>query len=183
MNTYSLHYPLNSLGGCGRPSPNGIDMLSFTVTAVTDAFNMVAAVQFEITSYGFDTPESKRLRALLFLFFGITFDDENQVTADTIQNYNYVSGTGSPPEDCHAQPETKTSLISYAGVFGRIQSLLQAPRPVKAERPWLHCLEDYSFFTEHLVGSDGLENQSAPLAAEYYNYRRELPSASSRLKR
>ena len=58
-------------------------------------------------------------------------------------------------------------LIGMAGVFNNINALLQTPRA--ASLPWLHCLEDYSFFTEHLVGSDGRENLSAPLAAVRWN--------------
>lgn len=51
--------------------------------------------------------------------------------------------------------------------------------PNGLDRPWLNCLEDYAFFTEHLVGSDGLENQSAPLAAVQFDRRSKQPNQSS----
>ncbi|KAM0795943.1 hypothetical protein BDR22DRAFT_966520 [Usnea florida] len=105
---------------------------------------MAAAVQSQIKSFRFNTPAAKKLRDLLFLFFGITFGDQNQINAEKAPDYIYIQG-----------------------VFDSINALLQTPRATGL--PWLHCLEDYSFFTEHLVGSDGRENVSAPLAAEHFN--------------
>ena len=95
-NIFTLHSPGTSPGGCSRTLPNGVNMLQHTVTAFTDAFNMAAAVQFQIKSFSFNTPAAKKLRDLLFLFFGITFGNQNQISAEKAPDYLYVQG-GEPP--------------------------------------------------------------------------------------
>lgn len=42
--------------------------------------------------------------------------------------------------------------------------------------PWLRCLEDYAFFSRHILGADGKEDLrlGAPLAAEYYMTRSKV---------
>ena len=57
-NTFTLHSPATSPGGCSRTLPNGVNMLLHTVAAFTDAFTMAAAVQSQIRSFRFDTPEA-----------------------------------------------------------------------------------------------------------------------------
>ena len=105
-NIFTLHSPATSPGGCSRTLPNGVNMLSHTVTAFTDAFTMAAAVQSEIKSFRFDTPAAGRLRSLLFLFFGITFGDQNQVNAEKARDYIYVQG---------AEPALTTSIADRLG--------------------------------------------------------------------
>ena len=94
---FTLHSPATSPGGCSRTLPNGVNMLSHTVTAFTDAFTMAGAVQSQIKSFRFDTTASKKLRNLFFLFFGITFGDQNQINAEKAQDYIYVQGAEPAP--------------------------------------------------------------------------------------
>ena len=91
-NIFTLHSPTASPGGCSRTLPNGVNMLLHTVAAFTEPFTIAAAVQSQIRSLGLDTPEAKKLRNLLFLFSGITFVDENQISAEKAQDFNYVLG-------------------------------------------------------------------------------------------
>lgn len=72
VNTFNLDDPVNGPGGCHRNAPNGVPMLSYALDATTDAFNMATTVNTTINNYKGST--GKRLRALLFLFFGISFE-------------------------------------------------------------------------------------------------------------
>ena len=90
---FMLDDPIRGPGGCGRNAPNGVDMLPHTLTAVSDAFDMIAAVQSQIKLFSFLTPDAQKLRKLLFLFFGITFGDTNEINVEKAQNYTFVQGT------------------------------------------------------------------------------------------
>ena len=139
-NVFTLHSPATSPGGCSRTFPNGVNMLLHTVTAFTDAFTMAAAVQSEIKSFRFDTPAAKKLRSLLFLFFGITFGDQNQINTEKARDYVYVQGaepalTTSIADRLgrclyqHKQPlaEPESRGISMASLLGRLLLLFGAP--------------------------------------------------------
>ena len=93
VQTFNIDNPIRGPGGCGRISPNGVDMLPHTVNAVSDAFDMIAAVQSQIKLFRFYTPDAQKLRRLLFLFFGITYGDVNQINVEKVQNYTFVQGT------------------------------------------------------------------------------------------
>lgn len=89
--TFRFHLPLIGVGGCNR-YVNGVSTLSWALTATSDAFNMAATVGQQIGSYNINSPSSRRLRGLLFVFFGVTFGDEYQLSPDSVQNYTYVEG-------------------------------------------------------------------------------------------
>lgn len=63
-------------------------------------------------------------------------------------------------------------LISCADTFGNVSAVLTIPARRSRKRPWFNCLEDYAFFTEHLVDSNGVENMTAELAAVYWDQKR-----------
>ena len=140
-NIFTLHNPTTSPGGCSRTLPNGVNMVLHTVTAFTDAFTMAAAVQSQIKSVRFDTPAAKELRVLLFLFFGITFGDQNQISTDKARDYIYVQGaesalttsTANQLGRClyqHKQPlaEPESCGINMASLLGRLLLFHGAPR-------------------------------------------------------
>ena len=95
-NHFTLHSPGTSPGGCDRILTNDVNMLQHTVAAFTDAFNMAIAVRLQITTFRFNTPPAKKLRDLLFLFFGITFGDQNQINAEKAPDFIYVQGEEEP---------------------------------------------------------------------------------------
>ena len=105
-NIFTLHNPTTSPGGCSRTLPSGVNMVSHAVTAFTDAFTMAEAVQSQIKPFRFDTPAAKKLRSLLFLFFGITFGDQNQINTEKARDYIYVQG---------AEPALTTSTANLLG--------------------------------------------------------------------
>ena len=137
---FTLHSPATSPGGCSRTLPNGVNMLSHTVTAFTDAFTMAAAVQSQIKSFDFDTPAAEKLRSLLFLFFGITFGDQNQIDTEKARDYIYVQGaepalttsTANRLRRCHHQhqqplAEPESCGFTMASLLGRLLLFLGAP--------------------------------------------------------
>ena len=117
-NVFTLHSPATSPGGCIRTLPNGVNMVLHTVTAFTDAFTMAAAVQSQIKSFKFDTPAAQKLRSLLFLFFGITFGNQNQINTEKARDYIYVQG---------AEPALTTSIADQLGrcLYQHKQSLAE----------------------------------------------------------
>lgn len=162
LDTFRVDTPVNGPGGCSRDSPNGQYMLWPVIEATGDAFNTAALVQQQLGSYNVNSPSSKRLRGLLFLFFGITFGDTYQLSPDSVANYTYVKGARLSLR--HPTKWMMDLLISKAGVFDKVNALLTAPSNIPERLPWFHCLEDYAFFTKYLVGTD-------VLAARYYNIR------------
>ena len=93
--TFNLRDPSTGPGGCDRNAPNGVYMQTYVLTAVTDAFSMAEKVYQQIDLYGLDNPSSKRLRALLYIFFGITFDEDFELTERKVKYFNYVKGPRS----------------------------------------------------------------------------------------
>lgn len=96
LDTFRVDTPVDGVGGCNRNAPNGQYMLSYVVEAAGDAFSTAALVQQQLGSYNFNSPSAKRLRGLLFLFFGITFVDTYQLNPNSVANYTYVKGATRP---------------------------------------------------------------------------------------
>jgi len=42
--------------------------------------------------------------------------------------------------------------------------------------PRFRCLEDYAFYSEHLLDNDGKEDANAPLAAQHNNAKSNFPT-------
>lgn len=64
--------------------------------AAGDAFTMADTVGSQIGNYNADTASSERLRALLFLFFGITFEGRFQLSPNSVASYDYVKSARLP---------------------------------------------------------------------------------------
>ena len=163
-NTFNFDPPTAG-GGCGRTAPNGVSMMDYSVNAVGDAFDMAMIVLRQLGHYSLPTANAVRLRGLLFLFFGITFTTPGyQLDPSSWEAFVYVESAGL----LFSQPATRRDgeiANQLAGVFIDVNALLYNQQYPPGGRPWFHCLEDYAFYTQHLVGRDGLENMSAPLAA------------------
>lgn len=111
-NVFQLDQPFRTVrGGCARNGPNGWPMLNHAIEATSDAFEMAASVQQQIGLYNRDSADSRKLRALFFLFFGITFGDGFQISPGKEANYTYVRRT-IPPLKLPLWQETVTLLIS-----------------------------------------------------------------------
>ena len=93
-NTFNFHSPDNGVGACRRNSPNNVYMAAHSGFAATDAFGMAntAQAQLQIPSYRYNSDSSRRVRNLLFLFFGITFGPGNRIDDNKAQNYTYITG-------------------------------------------------------------------------------------------
>ena len=59
-------------------------------------------------------------------------------------------------------------MCTAEDIFSRMSQL---NGPNGRNLPWLRCLEDYAFFSEHVLGPDGKEDnrRGVTLAAEHYN--------------
>lgn len=146
---FNLHPPA-SAGGCGRNTINNVPMMPYLLTAVEDALGMAQDAHFQIYQTMFPTPTRRRVRGLFYIILGITFVESGQPSPGSRTRFTYVDS-----------------------VFEGIVNLFSISPSDRADRPFFHCLVDYAFCTKQLVGNDGLENISAPLAAVTFN--RRLP--------
>lgn len=81
-------YDPNQRGGCNRTAPNGIPMMQHTLASLGGVLSIVDSVNRNISNY----PTQVSTRGLLFLFFGITFQENHQLTtdADNLNAYNNI---------------------------------------------------------------------------------------------
>ena len=63
----------------------------------------------------------------------------------------------------------ESALNCFTGIFEDINHVLEHPDQDKQLLPSLNCLEDFAIFTEHMIGTDGKENMSAPLVSHVKN--------------
>ena len=124
LDTFRVDSPVTGVGGCARDAPNGQYMLFYVVEATGDAFDTAAIVQQQLGAYNVNSPSSRRLRGLPFLFFGITFEDGYQITPNRVGTYNYVKSARVSLR--HLHKESTGFLICKAGVFDNINALLVA---------------------------------------------------------
>ena len=89
---FQLHAPRTS-GACFDYSPNGVPLMPYVLSAVGDAMEIATEVQFAMDQSAFPTPPGKRMRGLLYLFFGITFGAERQPSPASLADFTDVKGT------------------------------------------------------------------------------------------
>ena len=76
----------------------------------------------------------------------------------------------NPPVDREAQYNL-TEDNRLEDIFAAVDSLFTEPRQ---PLPYFFCGDDWSIWTRHLIGSDGKENTSAPLAAQHLDSRSKM---------
>ena len=81
-------YPGNDGGSCNRNAPNGVPMMSHVLKSVGGSWAISKTVLQDLPSY----PTSTYIRGLMFLFFGITFRANHQISpsAGNVQAYNDI---------------------------------------------------------------------------------------------
>ena len=67
--------------------------MPYVLAAVGDAMEIAINVQFEMGLVGSLTSRGKRMRGLLYIFFGITFGAERQPSPASQANFAVVKGT------------------------------------------------------------------------------------------
>lgn len=84
-------YPSTGNGGCDRDSPDGIPMMLHTLNSLGGAWAVAQTTSQNLPSY----PTETYIRGLLFLFFGITFQADQQLNADpnNVNAYNAILST------------------------------------------------------------------------------------------
>ena len=84
--------------------------------------------------------------------------------------------------DLHEKPGSAGvySILPYFSKYhwaleptNSVAYLKTSSRPEKVTNDCLGCLEKPAFYVKHIIGDDGKENMSAPLAAEYYDAKSE----------
>ena len=81
-NTFNIYTPTGK-GGCYRNAPNGVQMMAHTIGSLGGALAVAQTVAQNLPNY----PTETYIRALLFLFFGITFQANHQLRPD-VDNVN-----------------------------------------------------------------------------------------------
>ena len=88
-NTFNL-YDLTGKGGCNRNAPNGAPMLQRSLTSLGGAWALSQTVADDLPNYSSQT----YIRGLLFLFFGITFQENHELNPDesNMNAFNFITG-------------------------------------------------------------------------------------------
>ena len=76
-------------GGCDRSAPNGVQMMQHTLDSLGGVYAISQTVAQDLPSY----PTQTYIRGLMFVFFGITFQANHQINADTenVNAYNDIT--------------------------------------------------------------------------------------------
>ena len=88
-NSFNL-YDLTGKGGCNRNAPNGVPMLQRSLTTLGGARALSRTVTDDLPNYYSQT----YIRGLLFLFFGITFQENHELNPDVnnVNAFNHIAG-------------------------------------------------------------------------------------------
>ncbi len=160
-------------GSCNRVSPNGTPMQQSILDDLNDAFEMVDIAVDQIPRA--TSPDGEKIRWLLKLFFGISFNSDTlkpNASDGSPNAYNLIFGTLQKPYPLdYETPNHKIPSATFWS-FQRLNGARRWSVPI----PWLRCLEDYAFFSRHILSTDDKEDvrPGAPLAAEYYGIRSKV---------
>ncbi|KAM0799915.1 hypothetical protein BDR22DRAFT_973322 [Usnea florida] len=138
-------YPGNDGGSCNRDAPNGVPMMSHVLKSLGGSWAISKTVSQDLPSY----PTSPYIRGLMFLFFGITFRANRQISPSNgnVQAYNDIINN-----------------------FDAVNKLITSPLANKYNtKPRFKCLEDYARYFTHLADDNGEMNSSAPLVGVYFD--------------
>ena len=88
-NSFILYDP-SGKGGCNRNAPNGAPMLQRTQMSLGGAWALSQTVADDLPNYSSQT----YIRGLLFLFFGITFQENHELNPDqnNVNAFNFIAG-------------------------------------------------------------------------------------------
>lgn len=88
---FQLHAP-RTPGACFGETANDVPLMPYVLAAVGDAMELATNVQFEMDLTTSLTSRGKRMRGLLYIFFGITFGAERQPSPASQANFTDVKG-------------------------------------------------------------------------------------------
>lgn len=119
--------------------------MQHTLASLGGVLSIVDSVNRNISNY----PTQVSTRGLLFLFFGITFQENHQLTtdADNLNAYNNIRNGWINAWNLFANPGSN--------VYNRL--------------PRYRCLEDYASYYTHSNGRDGQQNMSAELIGQMFD--------------
>ena len=88
-NSFNLYDP-SGKGGCNRNAPNGAPMLQRVQMSLGGAWALSQTVANDLPNYSSQT----YIRGLLFLFFGITFQENHELNPDgnNVNAFNFIAG-------------------------------------------------------------------------------------------
>ena len=89
---FQLHPP-RTPSACFGYSANDVALIPYVLTAVGDAMEIATNVQFEMDLTASLKSRGKRMRGLLYIFFGVTFGAERQPSLASQANFTDVKGT------------------------------------------------------------------------------------------
>lgn len=87
--TFNTYQP-RQRGGCVRTAPNGVPMMQHVLASLGGALTILDSVNRNISNY----PTQVSTRGLLFLFFGIIFQENHQLDPDedNLNAYKNIAG-------------------------------------------------------------------------------------------
>ena len=91
QNMFQLH-PARTPGACSGYSLNGVPLMPYVLTAVGDAVGTAANVKSQMDQSTWPTPSGKRMRGLLYIFFGITFGADRLPSPASEASFNSIEG-------------------------------------------------------------------------------------------
>ena len=88
-NSFNLYDP-SGKGGCNRNAPNGAPMLQRVQMSLGGAWALSQTVADDLPNYSSQT----YIRGLLFMFFGITFQENHELNPDgnNVDAFNFIAG-------------------------------------------------------------------------------------------
>ena len=170
-------------GSCNRDI-GGQEMLPKVLAALDDAWLLSSSAltipPVQVDHRDQDLPSSMafiRVRALLYMFFGIRIRSNGQfdIQSQSQRNYNDIMSKITTSLS-FGSPACVLISDNHTGDFDGVDAL-QSERldPVGYGLPRFRCREDWYDFYVHLADETGAEDPNRPLAAEYFNERGTSP--------